>query len=312
MDCYFQDIELHIINIIGKAQKRLLICVAWFTNETIGTQIIKKKDIDVEIVIDDNEINRKCINIKKLLTENIKITFIKDLNKNYYLMHNKFCVIDNNIVITGSYNWTKNANTNDENISVISDKIIAEHYSHEFRRIKDIDFPNDNIILTEEEIEEITNLIYIGLIKVLKTSIENGQLITGLVINWTDDKILNKIRLINEQARNHLHDKHGTMLAYRALLRTYGVEFRALSTEYEKAEARANFKKEGLDKIDYYLKKQFTFFKIKAIVKLSENYAKLMDNAINDDEKLTKISNIIMFLINERLNLANELDINNI
>ena len=83
MNCYFQDIEHHITHQIRNAKSRLLICVAWFTNETIGAEIIKKKNIDVEIVIDDNEINRNCDNLKRLKAVNYEVTFIKDLNKHY-------------------------------------------------------------------------------------------------------------------------------------------------------------------------------------------------------------------------------------
>lgn len=310
MDCYFQDIEHHIIKHIENAQTRILICVAWFTNETIGAEIIKKRNIDVEVVIDDNEINRNCINLKRLKTENIEVSFIKDLNKRYYLMHNKFCVIDNTIVITGSYNWTKNANTNDENISVISDKTIAAYYSQEFRRIKDIEFPVDNISMTDNEAEEITNLIYNGLLSVLKTNIDKGEPKFGLVVNWTDDKIINKIRLTNERVRNTLHSKIGTFGVYFDLIKTYGIEFKTLSTESEKVQARDNFKKKGLDEIEFYLNQQFSFFKIKAIKKLQENYAKLMDSSVDDEAKFAKIYNVFIFLNKEKLSIAKDLNLN--
>ena len=36
-------------------------------------------------------------------------------------MHHKFCVIDGATVITGSYNWSHKARSNDENITVVSD-----------------------------------------------------------------------------------------------------------------------------------------------------------------------------------------------
>ena len=40
------------------------------------------------------------------------------------LMHNKFCIIDERIIITGSYNWTNKANKeNNENIVIIKDDI---------------------------------------------------------------------------------------------------------------------------------------------------------------------------------------------
>jgi len=37
-------------------------------------------------------------------------------------MHNKFCVIDSKTVVTGSYNWTKKAQSNYENITIIKDE----------------------------------------------------------------------------------------------------------------------------------------------------------------------------------------------
>lgn len=57
-------------------------------------------------------------------------------------MHNKFCVIDNQKVITGSYNWSENAeNKNDENAAVVYDNDIASYYSVEFRRLFESDSP---------------------------------------------------------------------------------------------------------------------------------------------------------------------------
>lgn len=53
------------------------------------------------------------------------------------IMHYKFCVIDNNVTIHGSYNWPTNAETkNDEEVSVhINDANIASQYTKEFNRI---------------------------------------------------------------------------------------------------------------------------------------------------------------------------------
>jgi phosphatidylserine/phosphatidylglycerophosphate/cardiolipin synthase-like enzyme len=53
-------------------------------------------------------------------------------------MHNKFCVIDNQKVLTGSYNWSEAAeNKNDENAAVLYDFDRASDYSVEFRRLFD-------------------------------------------------------------------------------------------------------------------------------------------------------------------------------
>lgn len=51
-------------------------------------------------------------------------------------MHNKFCVIDNQVVITGSYNWSDNAEfKNDENVTVEHDPKQATKYSVEYKRL---------------------------------------------------------------------------------------------------------------------------------------------------------------------------------
>lgn len=49
------------------------------------------------------------------------------------LMHNKFAVIDNKVLITGSFNWTKNAeNDNQENLLIITDKKLIDQYAKRF------------------------------------------------------------------------------------------------------------------------------------------------------------------------------------
>jgi phosphatidylserine/phosphatidylglycerophosphate/cardiolipin synthase-like enzyme len=50
-------------------------------------------------------------------------------------MHHKVIIIDDKIVITGSFNFTANANNNDENVLVIYDKEIAKQYITEFDKI---------------------------------------------------------------------------------------------------------------------------------------------------------------------------------
>ncbi|AFZ47684.1 phospholipase D/Transphosphatidylase [Cyanobacterium stanieri PCC 7202] len=53
-------------------------------------------------------------------------------------LHHKFALIDNQIIITGSHNWSAAANyTNDETLLVINNSTIAEHFNQEFERLYD-------------------------------------------------------------------------------------------------------------------------------------------------------------------------------
>ena len=61
------------------------------------------------------------------------------LDGNTGLMHHKVIIIDQEIVITGSYNFTASAErTNDENVVIFFDKQIAAQYLAEFKRVYDM------------------------------------------------------------------------------------------------------------------------------------------------------------------------------
>jgi phosphatidylserine/phosphatidylglycerophosphate/cardiolipin synthase-like enzyme len=52
------------------------------------------------------------------------------------LLHHKFAVIDSQIVITGSHNWSEAANFgNDETLLLVDNPVIAAHYKREFERL---------------------------------------------------------------------------------------------------------------------------------------------------------------------------------
>jgi cardiolipin hydrolase len=51
-------------------------------------------------------------------------------------MHDKFAVIDESVVITGSFNWTTQAvRNNQENILFLENKSLAANYLSEFNKL---------------------------------------------------------------------------------------------------------------------------------------------------------------------------------
>lgn len=55
---------------------------------------------------------------------------------NCYILHSKLMIIDGKTVVMGSYNYTDAANkTNDENLLIIDDPVLAKEYTQEFDRI---------------------------------------------------------------------------------------------------------------------------------------------------------------------------------
>ena len=106
-----------------KAENSIKIAVAWFTNELLLKVLVLKLKlgVTVEIILNDDEINRTG-KTSLDFTEFIKSGGILRWNKTNKLMHDKFCVIDDHIVIFGSYNWTNKAEYSEESVTISIDE----------------------------------------------------------------------------------------------------------------------------------------------------------------------------------------------
>lgn len=122
---YFDDIDTVIIKFLNQATTEIKVAVAWFTNSSLLEVLCRQaqKGVNVKIILIDDEINKGIGRLNFTRLENLggKVHFIK--GDNYNKMHHKFCVIDQNTVITGSYNWTNQAKNNQENIMVVEGDI---------------------------------------------------------------------------------------------------------------------------------------------------------------------------------------------
>lgn len=133
----FRNIEKKILEALDEAIATIDVSVAWFTNDTLQKKLLEKKNAGckVRIMIDANHTNqRHGVDLNPFEHKAIKA-------ERKGIMHHKFCVIDNNITIHGSYNWTTNAETkNNEEISVDKNDVKkASAYTKEFNRLWDKD-----------------------------------------------------------------------------------------------------------------------------------------------------------------------------
>lgn len=92
--------------------------MAWFTDDELFDILIDKANqgVVVSVIVADHSDNEK-LNFD-LLNHIPTGEVIKIKNVGYGMMHQKFCIIDRKIVINGSYNWSKNAKNNHENVIV--------------------------------------------------------------------------------------------------------------------------------------------------------------------------------------------------
>lgn len=133
---YFKNIREVILENLTEAQKEIYVAMAWFTNHEIYDVILKKsKEIPVNLVVINDDINIRLdgLDFQKFIDNGGTFYFGKSGNP----MHNKFCVIDSNVLITGSYNYTYLAESiNEENVVVFKGSSdIINNFITEFKNI---------------------------------------------------------------------------------------------------------------------------------------------------------------------------------
>lgn len=136
IQCYFapeDNVEDHIISTIDSAKSYIDFATFTFTSIPISNAIMEKiqEGIKVKGIYEARQASQYCT-YDTLKTAGANVIY----DGNPKTMHDKFFVIDGQTVITGSYNPTKQANTeNDENLLIIRDNSIAKIYESEFNKL---------------------------------------------------------------------------------------------------------------------------------------------------------------------------------
>lgn len=120
--CAVDDCEGAILSAIGNATS--VHCAFYDLNEPKIVELLKEKSADVVVY-------RKNYDDKRL-------SFATPVPAHHGgLMHDKFCILDDKTVITGSMNPTTNGvEKNDNNIILINGSFIAKNYLSEFKELK--------------------------------------------------------------------------------------------------------------------------------------------------------------------------------
>ena len=94
----------------------------------------KKRGVKIRIVADSRQAKGKHSVIQAIINEGFDIRIVHGIGRG--IMHNKFAIFDNKLLVTGSYNWTNNAeHFNYENAIFISDPETIKKYQGDFNNI---------------------------------------------------------------------------------------------------------------------------------------------------------------------------------
>lgn len=134
-DVTFDEIKDTIIQGIRNAKYTIWVAVAWFTDKDIFKELLLRKNdgVNVRIITSDEKSNTHLIDELEKHFEVVKIALKGLYGKNRF--HDKFCIIDFEFVMHGSYNWSANARNNDETWATALDRDFVRKFADEFIKL---------------------------------------------------------------------------------------------------------------------------------------------------------------------------------
>ncbi|KAB8143999.1 phospholipase [Chloroflexia bacterium SDU3-3] len=124
----------HVLESLNQAKKSIRFMAFSYTADPIADAMISKHKagLTVDGVFEAQNAKGTGADFSKLQNGGVNIL----TDGNCYIMHHKTIIIDDHIVITGSYNFTASAErSNDENLVIIDSPTIASIYLDEFSRV---------------------------------------------------------------------------------------------------------------------------------------------------------------------------------
>ena len=147
-DVLFQNIKKTIIQGIRDARYVIWIAVAWFSDRDIYNELCLRKNdgLNIRVITIGNKTNKTLLEELYQTFDAVKITL-----PGSHIFHHKFCIIDFDYVMHGSYNWSTNAEGNEETWSTALDRDYARKFADKFMRMyKDYYVDPEDLIIVDE------------------------------------------------------------------------------------------------------------------------------------------------------------------
>ncbi len=138
MDCTGQ-----IVAAIEGAQDSVDIQAYSFTSAAIAKALVeaKRRGVRVRVILDKSQLSERYSSAKFLVNAGIPVW----IDDRVAIAHNKVMIIDDEIVITGSFNFTRSAqDRNAENLLIIKDANLATLYEWNWQSRLTVSRPYDS------------------------------------------------------------------------------------------------------------------------------------------------------------------------
>ncbi|XP_041363642.1 mitochondrial cardiolipin hydrolase-like [Gigantopelta aegis] len=142
---------------LSSAKKCLDVCVYTICCKELCDILIShhKRGVAVRVVTDNDQLNLTGAQVWRLRSEGVPV---RTGNSSYY-MHHKFVIVDRELLLNGSFNWTRQAITgNQENLIVMNIPHVVNKYLGEFEKLW-VEFNPANVHKSELHAEAKVQLV---------------------------------------------------------------------------------------------------------------------------------------------------------
>lgn len=140
VESYFSpkdEVAAKIIATLATARESVYFLAFALTHDGIGQAVLDRarEGVFVSGVFETSGADDEASEYSTMKRAGLEV--YKDANP--YAMHHKVIVVDERVVIVGSFNFSRNADeSNDENVLIIHDPSLAKQYREEFLRVRDL------------------------------------------------------------------------------------------------------------------------------------------------------------------------------
>jgi phosphatidylserine/phosphatidylglycerophosphate/cardiolipin synthase-like enzyme len=121
-----------VVAALGQAKNTVIVQAYSFTSAPIAKALVdaSRRGVKVQAILDKSQKGEKYSSATYLANSGLRPM----IDSAHAIAHNKVMVIDGQLVITGSFNFTKSAEENNaENLLIIRDSVLAARYAENWQ-----------------------------------------------------------------------------------------------------------------------------------------------------------------------------------
>lgn len=136
------NLQERIVQELHMARNIVRIAMFTFTSAILTDMLerLRRREIIVKLLVDRGQLERigtmreSCGRLSRAGAE-VRTIDISESERGPFF-HHKYCVVDEDVLITGSYNWTVQGDReNYENLLMVTNGVIAQRFSRHFEQV---------------------------------------------------------------------------------------------------------------------------------------------------------------------------------